>query len=385
MAPAETPTRADGTIGGTGFAGQAVVAATRGGEADHDFSRSPLIVFYELTRACDLVCLHCRACAQARGDVNELTTIESKQLIDRLTRFPRPPMLVLTGGDPLKRGDVFELIEHAVASGLETAITPSATPLVTDEAILRLRDAGIARMAVSLDGADAPTHDRFRGVAGSYDHTLRILATGREYGIPLQVNTTLTPANLDQVEAMAELMERAGIVLWSVFFIVPVGRATAGLRLSAAQHEHAFTRLYEQSRGRPYAIKTTEAPHYRRFVLQQRKSAPRTAPVPATAPPVRSRFLGVNDGKGIMFISHTGLIHPSGFLPLACGLFPFNDPVDVYQNSPVFRQLRDPDRLRGKCGVCEFRKICGGSRARAFAVSGDPFASEPDCLYTPGC
>jgi radical SAM protein len=350
---------------------------------DHDFSRSPLIVFYELTRACDLVCLHCRACAQAVGDPNELTTIESKQLIDRLARFPRPPMLVLTGGDPLKRGDVFELIEHAVACGLETAITPSATPLVTDKAVRRLRDAGIARMALSLDGACASTHDRMRGVAGSFHQTLRILAAGRACGIPLQVNTTLTPANLDQVEAMAEMMEHARVVLWSVFFLVPVGRATASLRLTAAQHEEAFARLWEESRRRPYAIKTTEAPHYRRFVLQQSKNIRGAAAIPPIAPTVRGRFLGVNDGKGIMFISHTGLIHPSGFLPLVCGMFPFNDPVEVYQDSPLFRQLRDADRLRGKCGVCEFRKICGGSRARAFAVSGDPFAPEPDCLYTP--
>jgi radical SAM protein len=360
-----------------------LVAEARGREGDHDFSQSPLIVFYELTRACDLVCLHCRACAQAQSDANELTTCESKQLIDRLTRFPRPPMLVLTGGDPLKRGDVFELIEHAVASGLETAITPSATPLVTDRAVRRLRDEGIARLAVSLDGADAATHDRMRGVGGSFDQTLRILAAGRECEIPVQVNTTLTPANLDQIEAMAELMERAEIVLWSVFFIVPVGRATAGLRLFAAQHEQVFARLWEESRRRPYAIKTTEAPHYRRFVVQQRKSASGATTIPGTAPDVRGRFLGVNDGKGIMFISHTGLIHPSGFLPIVCGMFPFNDPVVVYQDSPLFRRLRDADRLQGECGVCEFRKICGGSRARAFAVTGDPFASEPDCVYTP--
>lgn len=343
-----------------------------------DFHRSPMIVFYELTRACDLVCLHCRACAQRAAAPGELTEEQSRALIDRLASFPEPPMLVLTGGDPLKRADVFELIEHAVAAGLETAITPSATPLVTPEALRRMRDAGIARMAVSLDGVDAATHDRNRGVSGSYDHTLRILAEARALGIPLQINTTLTPANFDQIAAMAELVADQGIVLWSVFFLVPVGRAADGPRLSAEQCEQAFARLWEESQRRPYGIKTTEAPHYRRFLLQQ----PR--PLQGGAQPGhRGRPLGVNDGKGILFIGHKGEIHPSGFLPIDCGRFPADDPVAVYQDSPIFRRLRAPDLFSGKCGVCEFRHVCGGSRARTHAVTGDPFASEPDCVYIP--
>jgi MoaA/NifB/PqqE/SkfB family radical SAM enzyme len=339
-----------------------------------DLDRSPLIAFYELTRACDLVCVHCRACAQRSAAPGELTTRQARSLVDRLASFPEPPMLVLTGGDPLKRPDVFELIDHAVASGLETAITPSATPLVTPEALRRLRDAGIARLAVSLDGADAPTHDRMRGVAGSFDHTLRILAEARALGIPLQVNTTLHPANFDQIAEMADRVEQLGVVLWSVFFIVPVGRATDGLRLSGEQHELAFARLYDESRRRPYAIKTTEAPHYRRFLLQQARTG---------GAGHRGRPLGVNDGKGILFIGHTGRIHPSGFLPIDCGQFPDDDPVAVYQDSPIFRRLRAPDSFSGKCGRCEFRHVCGGSRARAYAVTGDPFASEPDCTYIP--
>ncbi len=238
-----------------------------------DFDSGPMIVFYEVTRACDLVCLHCRACAQAEPDPNELTTAESKRLIDQLTRFPQPPMLVLTGGDPLKRPDIFELIAHAVGAGLDTAITPSPTPLVTPAAVRRLKDAGIHRMAVSIDGADAETHDSLRGVAGSFAHTKTIMAAARDCQIPLQVNTTLSPRNFDQIEAMADMLAQEQVLLWSVFFIIPVGRATADLRLTADQYEAAFERLHAQSRRQPYGIKTTEAMHFRRFTAQQRKLA----------------------------------------------------------------------------------------------------------------
>ena len=207
-------------------------AAAQGRWAERDFKISPMIVFYEVTRACDLVCLHCRACAQSRPDPNELTSELSRQLIDQVARFPVRPMLVLTGGDPLKRGDIYDLIAYARGQGLETAITPSPTPLVTTEAIARLQKAGIDRMAVSIDGADAATHDRMRGVPGSFAQTQRIMEDARNLGIPVQVNTTLNPDNFDQIEAMADMLARHQIVLWSVFFIVPVGRATASLRLT---------------------------------------------------------------------------------------------------------------------------------------------------------
>ena len=314
-------------------------------------------------------------------DPNELTSELSLRLIDQLARFPEPPMLVLTGGDPLKRADIYDLIAYSAGLGLETAITPSPTPLVTTEAIARLKEAGIARMAVSLDGADAATHDRMRGVPGSFDQTQLIMRDARELGIPLQVNTTLNPDNYHQIERMANLLAHQ-VVLWSVFFIVPVGRATDSLRLSAEQYEAAFARLHAQSLRQPYGIKTTEAMHYRRFAAQQRAMAKQAGESPSSSSP---RFLttGINDGKGVMFISHTGLIHPSGFMPLVCGMFPFNDVVSVYQHSPIFRRLRVPDTFDGKCGVCEYRNLCGGSRARAFNVTGNPYAAEPDCVYIP--
>jgi radical SAM protein with 4Fe4S-binding SPASM domain len=344
-----------------------------------DFAISPLLVFYEVTQACDLVCTHCRACAQPSSHPEELSTEQSLRLIEQLAEFPTPPTLVLTGGDPLKRRDVYELIEHAAWFGLPVAITPSATPLVTAAAVKRLRQAGVSRLAISIDGADAATHDATRGVAGSFDRSLQILAEARAAGISTQVNTTLTPEVLPQIEPLADLLATQSIDMWSVFFLVPVGRAVQARRLTAEECEAAFEQLWSQSKRQPYAIKTTEAPHYRRFTIQHRNpSFPLSS---ESSPPFTS--LNVNDGKGVMFISHRGAIRPSGFLPITCGAFPAEHVVRVYQQSPVFRALRDPDQLECKCRRCEFRKVCGGSRARAYAVSGNPLAEEPDCAYVP--
>jgi radical SAM protein len=350
-----------------------------------DLDQSPLIAFYELTRACDLVCKHCRASAQSLPNSFELSPEKSKRLIHQLTEFPRPPALVLTGGDPLKRADIYDLIAYAVRRRLEVAITPSATPLVTREALARLRDAGIARMAISLDGADAATHDAIRGVAGSYHRTREIMAEARSLAIPLQVNTVLTPNNVDQIEPLADQLTEHGIVLWSLFFLVPVGRAAHAPRLNAEQCEAVFERLWQQSQRRTYRIKTTEAPHYRRFVLQALRKLEGESASDRLLTRRFSRLsaLGINDGKGIMFVSHLGLIYPSGFLPVYCGIFPRDHLVRVYQDSPLFRALRNADLLQGKCRLCEYRHICGGSRARAFAVTGNPYAEEPDCAYTP--
>ncbi len=348
-----------------------------------NFDRSPLLVFYEITKACDLVCLHCRACAQAKADPDEMTTADSMTFIDQLARFPEPPLLIFTGGDPLKRADLFDLIRHAGSAGIQTAITPSPTPLVTAEAIRELKEAGISRMAVSIDGADAETHDKLRGVAGSFAMTHRIMDDARAAGLPIQVNTTLTPDTYGQLEAIADMLEPHGIALWSLFLIIPVGRASEKMRLDGERYEKAFERLWDISREHSFMVKTTEGMHYRRYVLQKRKESGKAEPMKMSARGWEGGLPGVNDGRGILFVSHAGLIHPSGFLPLTCGMVPFNDVVDVYQNSPIFRRLRDADSFSGKCGVCEYRHVCGGSRARTFAVTGDPFASEPDCVHIP--
>ncbi|GIW96272.1 MAG: radical SAM protein [Pirellulaceae bacterium] len=336
---------------------------------------SPALVFYEITQACDLVCRHCRACAQADPHPGELTPRQARQLVDQLCEFPRPPRLIVTGGDPLKREDLLGLVEYATARGIRVSLTPSATPLVTEQAVARLAAVGLERLAISIDGPDAASHDWFRGVEGSFQHSLAILDWARRHGISTQINTTAGPWNYRKIPQMAELCERCRIDMWSVFFLVPVGRAEGLVRLTPEQYEEVFATLWHEAGRRPFAIKTTEAPHYRRYVAQQRKSMPAAGGF--------YQPWGLNDGKGVMFVSHTGWIYPSGFLPVACGLFPLSHLVQVYQQSPIFRMLRDASRLEGKCGQCEFRVMCGGSRARAYAVTGRLMAEEPDCAYVP--
>lgn len=341
-----------------------------------DFALSPLIFLWEMTQACDLACRHCRACAQPQPHPHELTTEQAMAVLEDLRRFPRPPLLVLTGGDPLKRADIYEIAAQATRMGLRVAMTPSATNLVTHEALLKLKQAGVARLAVSIDGCDAPTHDGMRGVAGCFDRSMEILAEAAELGLGTQINTTVSRRNAHQVDAMADLFGTVGIDLWSVFFLVPIGRGRVEAGLGPAGFERVFERLFHHALTQRYAIKTTEAPHYRRFVAQR-------AEADGHNPRSIIKTAGVNDGQGVMFLSHTGQIHPSGFLPINCGQFPRDSVVDVYQRHPMFQQLRQPSRLGGKCGACEFNAICGGSRARAYAVSGDPLAEEPSCAYVP--
>jgi radical SAM protein len=360
------------------------------GYTEEDFAYGPFVAFYEVTRACDLLCKHCRACAMTQPHKTQLTNAQSKALIDQFATFPKPPVLVFTGGDPMKRPDIFELIEHAVSRGVTTAMTPSATPLMTHQAVRRLKEAGLSRLALSIDAADPETHDAFRQVPGSFDRTLDILHYAHDVGLPLQVNTTITTYNADQVDDMAALMASLNIELWSVFFLIPVGRGLREQRIPAWKDEQVFERLYQHARSQPYAIKTTEAHHYRRYVLEQmegqassRPSAGRELLLKPSRDRVQRAPLGVNDGRGVMFVSHTGMVYPSGFMPIACGTFPDRSIVDIYQNSSTFRGLRDKSRLKGKCGVCEYKGVCGGSRARAYALTGDPYAAEPDCVYIP--
>lgn len=347
-----------------------------------DFAHSPFVMFYEVTRACDLLCKHCRACAQPNRHPFELTPAESRDLITQIASFPKKPVLVFTGGDPMKRADIFDLVRHAVDSGLNTAMTPSATPLVTQAAVRRLQEAGLSRLAVSIDSCDAYLHDEFRGVPGSFDRSLEIMRYARDANLPLQVNTTITNRNFRQIDQMAEMLAAQGIVLWSVFFLVPVGRGLAEQRIAPAEYEEVFEALFRQSQKQKYGIKTTEAHHYRRYVLQ-RQGDPQRHPGGQMPGRIQRAPLGVADGKGVLFVSHTGSVYPSGFMPINCGKFPQESVVDIYRDSPVLHSLRDGDLLKGKCGCCEYRGICGGSRARAFQLTRDPLAAEPDCVYVP--
>lgn len=351
-----------------------------------DFDVNPLMFYYEVTLACDLVCKHCRASAQEQPAVDELSTEQAKALIRQVASFPRRPMMVFTGGDPLKRADLFELLSYAVESGVQAALTPSATPLATRAAFQRAAECGIRRLGISLDGADAKTHDAFRGWEGSFTRTLEMLENARDLGFAVQVNTSITRRNVAQVDAIAELLAGFGIAMWSVFFLVPVGRGIEEERIRPEEYEEVFGRLWHHARRQPYGVKTTEAPHYRRYVLEH-GGDPLLGPGGQDDGGHRRGHrapLGVGDGKGVMFVNHKGEIYPAGFLPLLCGRFPQDSVVEVYQNHPTFRALRDPDRFKGRCGICEYRYVCGGSRARAYAVTGDFLETEPDCIYIPG-
>jgi AdoMet-dependent heme synthase len=358
-----------------------------------DFDQAPFLVIWEMTQACDLACLHCRAEANPHRDPRELTTLEAKRMMEQVRGFGRP-LFVLTGGDPLRRPDVVELVAHGTALGLRMAMTPSGTPLMTEEVVRELADAGLSRLAVSLDGSTAAIHDRFRGVVGSYDWTLRMIRAARALGLSTQINTTVSRHNLDDFDNLCELMTELGISLWSVFFLVPTGRARAEDVASPEEFEFVFHRMYDLSKSAPFDIKSTAAPQYRRVILQRQVAERRAGerggvPEPLTAglgfslPDGIGRAKGVNEGNGFLFVSHTGELYPSGFLPVSAGNVREADLVDVYRHSELFRALRDPDRLKGKCGVCEYREVCGGSRARAYALTGDYLAAEPYCTHVP--
>jgi AdoMet-dependent heme synthase len=354
-----------------------------------DFNVTPFIVIWETTQACDLACIHCRACAQPLRSPLDLTTEEATDLIDQVARMA-VPLFVLTGGDPLKRPDIYNLVEYGAQRGVRMSMTPSATPLLTRAAIGRLQQCGLARLAISLDGSTAEIHDAFRGVSGSHALTLDAVRWAGEIGLPIQINTTVTRRNLPDLDSMVALLKTFPMVLWSVFFLVPTGRGQLQDLISAREFEEVFAMLAEVSGNVDFDIKTTEAQRYRRYLAQQRAAQRRsniiTSPMPcgkALGDGIGRAPRGLNDGKGFVFISHHGEVFPSGFLPLAASNVRRQPLAEIYQNSPLFTQLRDTSNLKGKYGVCEFREICGGSRSRAYALSCDPFAADPSCVYQP--
>ena len=351
-----------------------------------DFNERPFIAIWEVTQACDLACVHCRASAQPLRHPEELSTAEGKQLIDQMAAW-KVPVFVLTGGDPIKRPDLFELISYARKVGVRVSLTPSATPLLTREVIIRLKEAGLARLAVSMDGASAATHDAFRGLSGSFSRTLDAVRWANEVGLPVQINTTFSRRNIGEIDEIVALMEQLRITLWSVFFLVPTGRGKLNDLLSAGEFEAVFAKLGQLSKSATFDIKTTEAQHYRRYMLQQKVAGKRAGTfhveTRVSTDEIGRAPRGLNDGKGFVFISHKGEVFPSGFLPMSAGSIREQSLESIYRESPLFRDLRDTSKLEGKCGACEFKQICGGSRSRAYALTGNPLAEEPCCAYIP--
>ncbi|MFD1589163.1 radical SAM protein [Halorientalis brevis] len=339
-----------------------------------DTDDRPLVLIWEVTQACDLACEHCRADARPGRHPDELTTAEGKSVLDAAARFDENQLVVLSGGDPCKRPDLTDLVAYGDDLGLRTSLTPSGTSSLTGDAIAALSDAGLRRMALSIDGGDAESHDAFRGEAGSFEETMRAAENARAANLPLQVNTTVCAQTVAQLPAIREVVREIGAVLWSVFFLVPVGRGQLLDPIGPDRADRVMEWLAEVADEEPFGVKTTEAPQFRRVKLQRRDAGPDAG---------LERRSGVVAGDGFAFVSHTGEIYPSGFLPKSAGTVREDDLVSVYRESSLFTALRDRDRLSGKCGQCEFRRVCGGSRSRAFAHTGDPLASDPLCPYEP--
>lgn len=371
----------------------------------HDAGERPFIVIWESTRACPLACLHCRAEAVPDRDPRELDTAAAKDLLRQVADFGRPaPLFVITGGDPFQRPDLAELIAYGQRIGARIAVSPSGTPTLTAERLRELRAAGAVGLSLSLDGSTADVHDTFRGVPGVFRWTLDAWDTARALGMKVQINTTVARHNLHDLPDIVRLVAEHGATLWSAFFLVPTGRGRSLGALTAAEVEDVLNFVYDV--GLTVPAKTTEAHRFRRVALQRqvlaatgddhvtalglgplyRELRERASELDLDkgARRVRRPPLDVNAGRGFVFVSHTGTVHPSGFLPLGAGSVRETPLTEIYRTAELFTGLRDPDRLGGRCGACEFRKVCGGSRSRAYGVTGDPYAEEPWCCYVPG-
>jgi len=341
------------------------------------FERAPRRVYWETTRACDLVCRHCRAEAAPMPAPDELTQSEGLRLLDDLARFGSPrPHVVFTGGDPLKRADIFTLIRHARGLGLPVSVAPSATPLLTDAALAELKAAGVQAISLSLDGSTAARHAALRGVPGCFARTMQAVTSAREIGLPFQLNTLVSAATIDDLPAIRRLVATLGAARWSLFFLVTVGRGALLEQIETAQFRDLLQWLLAPGGVGEPVIATTEAPQLRRLLAERRGGSGRAHVAGG----------GIRDGNGIVFVSHAGEVTPSGFLPVSVGNVREADVVELYRQAPLFRALRRPEHFAGRCGACEYRDVCGGSRARAYAATGDPCGEDPLCppdLFAP--
>ena len=361
-------------------------------DARQDESREfiPRLIAWEVTRSCPLACKHCRAAAQPTPYPGELTTDEGKRLLESIASFARPTM-ILTGGEPMLRPDIYQLAGYAHGLGLPVVMAPCGM-YVTAESVTRMLKAGISCISISLDGATAESHDEFRGVRGAFDAAMRAIEIARSGGLAFQINTTVTQRNVDELPALLEMAARLRAVAFNPFLLVPTGRGKelAGEELAPEDYEKTLRWLAEQSDRRDIHIRVTCAPHYTRILREHRKTtgcdavATRVVPPhehPGQAPGAK----GCLGGKTFAFISHVGKVQICGFMDIVCGDlrqtgFDFRS---IWEGSEVFRKVRDPASYRGKCGVCEYRRLCGGCRARAFAMTDDYLGEEPFCVYQP--
>ena len=376
----DRPSHPGGHAGGHPGGHPTAVGAVR--PEGYVYGRAPMLVYWETTLSCGLACKHCRATAMPDRDPAELSTEEGFALLDRVTGFGRPyPHVVFTGGDPLRRPDLEILVAAATERGIGASLAPAVTPDMTMERLAALKAAGIQTTSLSIDGSDAARHDGFRGVPGTFDMTLRAVDWAHRLDLPLQINTLVTDETLPDLPPLYELMTTLGIMRWSLFFLISMGRGTGLREIGPADSERLNHWLYDLSKTSPFQIKTTEATHYRRVAIKRMtKEGLDAAAIGATSV---GRGFGVRDGNGIMFIAYDGSVHPSGFLPVSTGNVRTDDLVELYRTHPVFTSLRDVASYKGRCGRCEYVQVCGGSRARAFARTGDMLEADPLCPFVP--
>ena len=362
-----------------------------------DFARRPMLVFWETTRACALACRHCRASAMPWPLPGQLSHAEGIDLIDQVAAFGRPyPILVLTGGDCLLREGLFDLVEHATGLGIPTALSPSVTPSLGPEAIERIAASGVRAVSISLDGATARTHEGVRGVPGHFEPTVQALRDLVAAGLTVQVNTTVMRSTVEELSAVAALLVDLGVHIWEVFFLVQVGRGVAEGELTPTEHDEVCHLLFEASHY-GFIVRTVEAPFFRRVVAERRAGGPPPTgelyrrlsgqlraclgdPPPGRRPSAHTA--STRDGKGIVFVAHDGEVYPAGFLPLGLGNIRDRPLAEIYREDPRLIAIRAAE-FSGRCGACDYADLCGGSRARAFAASGDVLAEDPACAYRP--
>ena len=346
----------------------------------HSEPPRPLQVTWEMTRACEWKASTKRGTARGPRQRELFSSAEAFHLIEEVAEM-QVPLLALTGGDPLRRADLFPIIEFAAARSLRTSLTLLPTPLLNSAVIHDLKACGLMRVAFWLHGSTPALHDAYWGIPGLYRKTLDVIGVCLEAQLPVQINTTLERRNFHDVHPMIDLLTHLDIDVWNIVFFVPPGREKAADMLGAEEHEQAFAKLYAASRQVRLQIKTTEGQHYQRYLLQQNVRDRRRRITEADD--ITYAPKGASEERGFLFVDHAGEVFPSRFLPLSAGNVTSQKLADVYRESPLLVSLRDRSKLKGKCRRCPARNICGGSRARAWAMTGDLFAAEPCCAYEP--
>ena len=342
----------------------------------------PRLIFWELTSACNLKCIHCRACPVEERSPEDLTTEEGRTLIDQISSFAKP-VLVLSGGEPLVRPDVFEIAAYGASRGLRMALATNGT-LVTSEVARKMKDSGIQRVSVSIDGANAETHDSFRRIPCAFDEAWRGIENIKAVGIPFQINTTVTKHNIAEIPDILKLAIDRGAVALHIFLLVPTGcgkEIADEEMIEPAEYERVLNWFYDRSKDTKIGLKATCAPHYFRIMRQRAKEE--GIKITAETHGFEAMTKGCLAGSGVCFVSHKGEVYPCGYLPVSAGNVRREHFKDIWENAEVFKVLRDEDNLEGKCGYCEFRRICMGCRARAYGYTGNYLDPEPYCVYEP--